>query len=408
MISFTVLKIHRYDEDISVEAPKDINVLISLDGDNGNKEIFKRYISLFNRSNPNFQMVPFFATSDVEAMLKLIYVKEANQKYDIAYLSGEQIYSLIELDLIEPIDSYVMKDFGVNWLEEMLPVSMANSTAYGKLWSIPTIRNARVVLFNKEIINYYNDAITLKELFLLTQEEYMKTGEISLLMPISEILIQYISYDSPFSSIALNERGRYINIFSEDKVNMLDLVEKTIESKSIKSYTQNGMKGIEEFLKGNIGILVSNTYYANKVLSNVDFSISYIPLMLDEGTTFPMLGGNLYLLKQSNNLGYIDSWDVLQGFWKVITEDSELVRSNHMPLTFSQKENCLSREEPPNPSYINTIKRNYNGYSGMAINQNTKINLLLENMLGNIINRKEATAVVLKEVQDIINNILDE
>ncbi|WP_352418171.1 hypothetical protein [Proteiniborus sp.] len=412
IIFFALSRVYKNDEKNKAEKNNDgiskINILISLDGNNGNKEIFEKHISAFNKNSSKIQAIPYFVQLDVEAILKLIYVKEANQKYDIACLGSNQIYSLVELGLIEPVDSYVTESFGTNWLEQMTPNSMANSTADGKLWSIPMLRNARVVLFNKNLINYTDDSITLPELLLLAEEQNKKTNKTSLLAPLSEVLIEYISYNSPFDSIALNQKGKYLNILDDNKINILDMAQKGVENKSIENYTQNALKGMEVFLDGNISTLVSNTYYANKLINTANFPISYIPLMLDENTFFPLQGSNLYLIKQSDKTEYNKSWNALQKFWEIATEDVELMNNGHIPITVSQKENCISSGSVDNPSYLKAIKRNYNGCSGMAINQNTKINLLLENMLGNVIYKKYEADKGLQEIQSIINNILNE
>lgn len=412
IIFFALSRLYKNDEKNNAEMNNDgiskINILISLDGNNGNKEIFEKHISSFNKNDSKIQVIPYFVQSDVEAILKLIYVKEANQEYDIACLGSNQIYSLVELGLIEPIDSYVAESFGTNWLEQMIPISMANSTVDGKLWSIPMMRNARVALFNKNLINYTGNAITLQKLLLLAEEQYNKTNKTSLLAPLSGVLTEYISYNSPFDSISFNKKGKYLNIIDENKINMLDIAQKGVENKSIKSYTENAMKGIEEFLDGNICTLVSNTYYANKLINTANFPISYIPLMLDENTSFPLQGSNLYLIKQSDKTEYMTSWNALQKFCEIAAEDVEIINNGHIPITFSQKKNCINSGSIDNPSYLNAIKRTYNGYSGMAINQNTKINLLLENMLGNILNNKYEADKGLEEIQGIINGILNE
>ncbi len=407
LILFTLPRIRKNDEKNNDEI-SNINILISLNNDNGNKQIFDDYITSYNSIDPKIQVTPFFVQSDVEAILKLIYVKEANQKYDIACLGSNQIYSLIELGLIQPLDSYIEKSNGINWLEQMLPISMANSNSDGKLWSIPIMRNSRVVLFNQNLVKYQKESITFKELLLLSEERHAKTRKTTLLVPLSEVLIDYISYNSLLDSIALNSKGKYLNILEEDKINILEIAQRGVQNKSIENYTENAMKGIEEFLNGNICSLISNTYYANKILKLTDFPISYIPLMIDEDTTFPLQGSNLYLIKQFNTSEYTNSWNALLKFWEIASKDEQFIDKGNIPIIISQKEKYIKYENTDNPSYLNAIKTTYNGYSGMAINQNTKINLLLENMLRNILSKGYEVDKGLEEIQKKIDSILSD
>ncbi len=396
------------EEAIDNEIQK-INILISLGGDNSNREVYERHISIFNRDNPKTQAVPYFVYSDTEALLKLVYVKEANKKYDIAYLSPNQIYSLTKLNLIEPMDSYIMEDFGISWLEEFMPVSMANSLVDGKIWSIPIIRNARVALINENLFTYNQDAISLDDLVQLSLMQNSTEEKVELSLPLSELVIEYLAYNKPSNLAEQINRATYLNINQENKINMINNIRQAIKLKRLRDYSFSKNDDIMDFINGDVPILLCNTYQANKILDGGQFPISVLPLMLDSNTSFPLSGSNLYLVKQPSGLDYTLSWEALKALWKIGTDESEIIKNGNIPLKIPKINGSSYKNGGFEYSqlYSKVIQRTYNGYSGMAIDQNTKINLLLENALGNMLYKDIDVNEALEEVQNIINDILN-
>lgn len=407
-ISIIVLR-NRTSEEILSEHITIINILISLDGDINNREIFEKHISLFNKENTNIQAVPFFVPSDTEAIIKLIYEKGANQRYDIAYLGANQIHSLIGLDLIEPLDSYITRDFGISWLEDFYPISMANSIVKGEIWSIPIIRNAIVALFNQKQYNYNKETISLEELIQQTQELNTNKENNKILVPLWDLVIEYMIYNNHFKDPYFNENHIKLNIIDENKIKVLDDIRVGIQQNRIIDYSINDFKGIKDFANGYSDILVCNTYYANKLLKEIDFPISVASLMVDSNVSYPLVGSNLYLIKQPFRDNYDYSWDALKSLWEIVTNDIQAENKGNIPLTVSNYNNIENKNGilNYNKSYINAIYRRYNGVSGLAINQNTKIKLLLENSFRKILNEEENTYEAIVEIQNLIDDVLN-
>ena len=392
-------------QDISEDKVSKINILISLGGDNAHRAVFERYVQNFNKKDPGLQLIPFYVASDVEAMLKLIYATQASQKYDIACLGANQVYSLREQNLIEPMDSYLEEDFGMGWMEQLLPVSMAHAAVDGKIFSIPFLRNARVVLFNQSKTDYNRNSITIQELLEYSGKQYAKLQSNMLLIPM-DVIREYIAYQKPYEIRKLSEPGRYLNILNNDKIELTSRIQKGIFHNEIVYYRENTLGNKKEFTNGDFGMLITSTLSMDSIIREVDFPVGMAPLLVQEDVTFPLIANNLYLVKQSDPLEYKQAWEAIKILWGIITADEELRNKDHLPLTFKQLDQCRELGKAEDLQYWKAVSMDYNGYSGMAVSQKTRIDLQVDTMLTSIMNRELDTKQELNQLQQRINEIL--
>lgn len=388
------------------EKPSEVKMLISLGGENTNQPILQRYIDKFNETeSSHIRLIPYFVQSDVEAMLKLIYAKETNQNYHIACLGPNQIYSLANMDLIEPLDNFIIKNVGMPWLEQLFPVTMANATLDGKILSIPILRNSRIVIFNKNMLNYKGNFITLEKLLALIKE-YENSAKPPLLQaPLVNIIVEYIAYQSPYRNAGGEKNSKNISFTDGKKIDIVDKLQQEIKKGTIELYYENETNSFKDFFSGNVTALAVSTSCMDYIESNASFPISSSILMMDEKTTFPLLPLNLYMVKQNTDLNYDTIWNVMQSIWDVATGESELYSKDHLPLTAPQKVkyNDIRGKDPNSINYI--LTKEYNGYSNIAVNQNSKINLQIETTIKRIFNQEGNSEEELYSLESHINSL---
>lgn len=392
-------------QEVSESKITEINILISLGGDNTLRAVFERYVQTFNMNNPEVSLIPFYVASDVEAMLKLIYATQANQKYDIACLSANQIYSLHEQNLIEPMDRYLEEDLGMGWMEQLPPVFMAHATMDGQIFSIPFLRNARVALFNQNKVDYNEQRITMEELLEYSQRKFEKQQDNMLLIPL-DVIREYIAYQKPYETRGLYEPGKHLNILNNDKIKLIDRIQKGVFQSEILFYRENTTGNKKEFMSGDFGMLITSTLSIDSISSKVDFPIGMAPLMIQEGVTFPLVTSNLYLVKQSDPEECDHAWEAIKILWEIITADEEFQYKDHLPLTAKQLNQYREMEKDEDSLYWKAVSMDYNGYSGMAVSQKSKIDLQIETVLTSIMNRKMDMKQELEQLQQRIDEIL--
>jgi len=383
----------------------EINILISLGGDNTHRDVFERYVRKFNNKNPEFQLVPYFVASDVEAMLKLIYATHANQKYHIACLSANQIYSLNEQNLIEPMEQYIEEDLGMEWIEQIAPVTMAHATMDGHIWSIPFLRNARIVLFNNNKTGYNKDVITVNELLEYSEQQFTKSQEKILRIPLN-IMREYIAYHDPYDNEALAAQGKYLSIFNNDNLQFISRICTGVMQNEIEYYRESKIENKKGFTGEEFGMLVTSTLSMEYISNNVDFPISMALLMLNKDVTFPLVTTNLYLVKQSNPQENGQTWEAIKALWNVITAKDELLYKDHLPLTYNQINQI--REVKDKSLFWKAAAMNYNGFSGLAVSHKTKIDLQVESVLTSIMDQKLNIKQEFSNLQQRIDTMLQE
>jgi len=130
--------------------------------------------------------------------------------------------------------------------------------------------------------------------------------------------------------------------------------------------------------------------------------------MLDENITFPLITSNLFMVRQSNSQEYQKTWEAIRRLWDIITSNDELRRKDHLPLTENQINQIRNMKEFDNSLFWQVFDIDYNGYSGLAVSQKSKIDLQIETVLTSILNKKLDTEQELQQLQQRIDTILSE
>ncbi|MGE5675957.1 MAG: ABC transporter substrate-binding protein [Mycobacterium leprae] len=111
-----------------------------------------KMVSDFNAANPNIQVTPIFAGNYADTMTKVQTGIQGGTPPDVVVLLATDVYTLMDMNAIVPLDSYVQKDpDGQQYVSDFLTSLMLNSQINGKLWSIPFQRSVPVLYYNKAL-----------------------------------------------------------------------------------------------------------------------------------------------------------------------------------------------------------------------------------------------------------------
>ena len=108
-------------------------------------------VSKFNKENPGIKVTPVFAGSYFNTMTKVQATIMGGNPPDVAILLSVDLFSLIDMDAILPLDDYIKssKD-GESYIKDFFPAFMENATYNGKVWSIPFQRSTPILYYNKD------------------------------------------------------------------------------------------------------------------------------------------------------------------------------------------------------------------------------------------------------------------
>lgn len=112
--------------------------------------IIDGYARDFEAAHKDIRIKPVYAGSYDDTIAKAITAFKAGKAPPLAMLGAIQVFSLIDLDAIVPIDQLATSAEDKAWLNGFFPAFMANGSVDGHVWSVPFQRSTPVLYWNKD------------------------------------------------------------------------------------------------------------------------------------------------------------------------------------------------------------------------------------------------------------------
>ena len=106
------------------------------------------YVAAFNASHPDIEVVPIFSGNYFENMARAQAAIRAGEPPDVAILLSTDIYVLLDMNGIIPLDDFIKSEDGLD-IGDFFEAFMSNSVANGKVWGIPWQRSTPILYYNK-------------------------------------------------------------------------------------------------------------------------------------------------------------------------------------------------------------------------------------------------------------------
>src|SRR5215469_15391970 len=100
-------------------------------------KIVDGYAAAFQKQHPDIVVKPVYTGSYQDSLVKAMTAAKAGNAPDVAVLLSTDMFTLIDNDLIEPIDAIATSDSDKAWIKSFYPAFMENSEAGGHTWGIP-------------------------------------------------------------------------------------------------------------------------------------------------------------------------------------------------------------------------------------------------------------------------------
>ena len=104
----------------------------------------------FTKENPDIVLNPVFSGNSAETMTKTVTAIQGGTPPDFAILPNAELYSLLDMDAVIPLDDLIAKDGGQEYIDDFIPAFMNNSYNDGKIYSIPFQRSTIIMYYNKD------------------------------------------------------------------------------------------------------------------------------------------------------------------------------------------------------------------------------------------------------------------
>jgi sn-glycerol 3-phosphate transport system substrate-binding protein len=263
----------------------------------------------FNKENPGIKVTAVYTGSYADTMIKAQTGIKSGTPPDMAVIQATELFTLLDMDAIEPLDAYVAKDSDKTFIDDFHAAFLENSQAVGKLWSLPFQRSTIVLYYNKEMFKRagldpakapksWNELVEYAQKLTIRKPD----GNVETWgLEIPSTGFQYWM----FQALAL-QNGR--QIMDQNGTNVYFDNQEAIEAMQFwidltKKYTVMPEGVIEwatvptDFMQGRTAMMFHTTGNLTNVRkgSTFDFGVAYLPAGKRFGS--PTGGGNLYMFK---------------------------------------------------------------------------------------------------------------
>jgi sn-glycerol 3-phosphate transport system substrate-binding protein len=111
-------------------------------------KIVDALVADFHRDNPGIRVSPIYAGTYQDTLTKAQTALKAGSGPQMAVLQATDVFSLIDDDLILPIDTLPGADMA--WLDGFYPAFLRNGQINGHCWGVPFQRSTIVLYWNKD------------------------------------------------------------------------------------------------------------------------------------------------------------------------------------------------------------------------------------------------------------------
>ncbi|MFW6306508.1 MAG: ABC transporter substrate-binding protein [Bacillota bacterium] len=254
----------------------------------------------FHKDNPNIIVKPVYTGSYADTMVKSQTAFKANNPPDMAILSSTELFALLDMDMIIPLDNLFSKEY----INDFYYGFLENGQTGGKTYSIPFQRSTQIVYYNKDAFKEVGlDPSTPPK----NWDEVVEFGKKLTNEERWGLQIPSSAYTAwMFQGFAL-QNGK--NLMSSDGKHVFFDTAENVEA--LKYWIDLSKKheimpeGIidwstvpSNFLKGNVAMIYHTTGNLANIRDNAEFEFgtAYLPAG-NKGYGTPVGGGNIYIFK---------------------------------------------------------------------------------------------------------------
>ncbi|WP_371373789.1 ABC transporter substrate-binding protein [Sporomusa aerivorans] len=273
----------------------------------------------FSKENPDIKVTPVYTGSYAETRTKIQTALRGNKPPEMAIMFSTDLFSLLDMDAIVDIDSFIKTDSDKAYLADFYPGFMTNSQTGGKTWGIPFQRSTIILYYNKDA---FKEAGLDPEKPPATWDEMVgaakaltKEGRWGLEIPSTGYaywMLQTFVLQQNGNTNLMNSAGNEVYFNSPAAVQglkyWLDLSQK---HKVMPANTIEWATVPTDFLEGKTAMMYHTTGNLTNVKKNAKFNLGTAMLPAKDHRGTPTGGGNFYIFKNT-------SPEKQQAAWKFI------------------------------------------------------------------------------------------
>ncbi|MFC3703237.1 ABC transporter substrate-binding protein [Devosia honganensis] len=276
-------------------------------------QVIDGYVAEFEAANPDIDIVPVYSGNYQDTTTKALTAAKAGDPPALAVLLATDIFTLIDEDVIDPIDSFFSPE-DQEWVDGFMPAYLASARVDGNLWSVPFQRSTAVLYWNKDA---FAEAGLDPEKYPATWDEMVEFGKAVMTKDANGNVTRWGvgipgnpgSAQWLFTALAAQNGARLMN----DEGNEVYLTDpKVVEAlqfwRDLSVVHGVHPPGIQEwgttpsdFLEGRIAMVWTTTGNLTNILNNATFDFGLAPYPGNPDSASALGGGNLYVFKDASD-----------------------------------------------------------------------------------------------------------
>ena len=302
-------------------------------------KVIEGYVAEFEAANPDIDIVPVYSGNYQDTTTKALTAAKSGNPPAVAVLLATDIFTLIDEDVIEPIDNLFTADDQA-WVDGFMPAYLASARVVDHLWAVPFQRSTAVLYWNKQA---FADAGLDPEKYPTTWAEMVEYGKAVTSKDAAGNAVRWGvgipgnpgSAQWLFTALAAQNGARLMNETGTE-VYLTDpkVIEALTYWRDLSTVDGIHPPGIQEwgttpsdFLEGRIAMVWTTTGNLTNIRTNATFDFGLAPYPGNPDSASALGGGNLYVFKDASDeqkaaavkfIKFLTS-DELQADWSIQT-----------------------------------------------------------------------------------------
>lgn len=273
-------------------------------------QIIDGYVAEFEATHPDINVDAVYAGNYIDTTNRALTAARNGTPPAVAVLLATDIFTLIDNDVVEPLDRFIKTDADQAWVNGFMPAFLASAKVDGHLWAAPFQRSTAIEFYNKDAfrkagLDPEHPPRTWDELVemgkkLTVKDADGKVTQYAIGIPGSSGAAQWL-----FGALAAQNGGRLMSddgkttSFNDPKV--VEALQFWVDLSSKYGIHPDGIQQWsttpQDFLEGRIAMAWTTTGNLTNLMKNAKFDIGTAPFPGNPVAASVLGGGNFYIFK---------------------------------------------------------------------------------------------------------------
>ncbi|WP_281868950.1 ABC transporter substrate-binding protein [Brevibacillus parabrevis] len=367
----------------------------------------------FNKENPGITVKPVYTGSYQDTTTKIQAAVQGKTPPDVAVMLSTELHTMMDMNAILPLDEFIAKDGGNEYVKDFFPGFLANSQVDGKTYSIPFQRST--------IVLYYNKA-AFKEVGLDPEKppttwdemaEYAakltKDGRWGIEIPSSGFTYwMYQALALQNGKNLMTEDGKKVFFDTPENVEALQYwVDLAKKHKAMPEGVIEWATVPSDFLEGKTAMMFHTTGNLTNVKNNAkfDFGVAFLPAKKNYGS--PTGGGNFYMFKGTDEKKQEAAWKFIRFMTEPKRAAQWSIDTGYVATRKSAYEEEIMKQYVKDfPAAAVARDQLEYGHAEFSTHNNGKVTKALNDNLQAVLTGKADAAAALKKAQEEADKVL--